>query len=253
MAEKYNRQIEFENVPNFRDIGGYRTRDGRTVAWRRLFRSGELRSMTRSDLARLRGELGLAAVIDLRSVFEVKHRGMGLLDGAGFRYYNVSFIPDGGRPNAELPRYEGFTSMGEFYVDLMRQKGFGKRIVEALEIIAEPENHPLVFHCAAGKDRTGILAAVLLDILDVADEDIEMDYALSGDYIEALIKQLRSVKGPVDDVMKLPDFFWTAAPESMAMLLAALRRENSSIKDYLAANGAAASLFSRLRTALLSW
>lgn len=251
MSEKYSRQIEFENVPNFRDIGGYHTRDGYTVAWRRLFRSGELRSMTPGDLARLREEFGLAAVIDLRSVFEVKHRGLGLLDGAGFKYYNVSFIPDGGQANAELPRYEGFTSMGEFYVDLMRQKGFGKKIVEALEIIAEPENHPLVFHCAAGKDRTGILAAMLLSILDVADEDIETDYALSGIYIEALIKQLRSAGKTPDDVIKLPDFFWTAPPESMAMLLAALRRENGSIKDYLAANGAAPSLFGRLRAALL--
>jgi protein-tyrosine phosphatase len=251
MAEKYQRQIEFENVPNFRDIGGYRAKNGKKVAWRRVFRSGELRSMTRRDLVRLKEELGLAAIIDLRSEFEVKHRGRGRLKRVGIKYYNVPFIPDGGQPDAELPRYEGFTCMGELYVDLVRQKGFGKRIVEALEIIAAPENHPLVFHCAAGKDRTGILAAVLLDILGVADEDIKNDYSLSGAYIEALIKQLRSVKGPVDDVMKLPDFFWTATPESMAMLLTCLRRENGSIRAYLRTNGAMSSLFVKLRRALL--
>jgi protein-tyrosine phosphatase len=251
MTEKHSHQIKFENVPNFRDIGGYRTRDGHTVAWRRLFRSAELRSMTPGDLSRLREEFGLAAVIDLRSDFEVKHRGLGLLDGAGFRYFNVPFIPDGGEAEIEGLRYNEFTNMGGFYVDLLRKKGFGRRIVDALEIIAEPENHPLVFHCAAGKDRTGILAAVLLSVLDVPDEDIENDYSLSGAYIEALIKQLRSAGKTPDDVVKLPDFFWTAPPESMAMLLASLRRENGSVKDYLAANGAAPSLFERLNTTLL--
>jgi protein-tyrosine phosphatase len=251
MTEKYGRHIIFENIPNFRDIGGYRTRDGRIVAWRRLFRSGEICSMTHGDLAKLKKELGLASVIDLRSSFEVKHHGMGLLEGAGFRYYNIAFIPDGGQPDTELPRYSGFTNMGEFYIDLLRQKGFGKRIVEALEIIASPENHPLVFHCAAGKDRTGILAAMLLSILNVADKDIVTDYSLSGAYIEALIKQLRSVKGPAPDVTKLPDFFWTAAPESMMLLLDALRRENGSVHEYLVANGAEPSLLERLRAALL--
>jgi protein-tyrosine phosphatase len=251
VLEKYKRHIIFENIPNFRDIGGYRTRDGRTVAWRRLFRSGEMSSMTHGDLAKLKKELGLTSVIDLRSGFEVKHRGMGLLEGAEVRYYNVVFIPDGGQPNTELPRYDGFTNMGELYIDLLRQKGFGKRIVEALEIIAAPENHPLVFHCTAGKDRSGILAAMLLSILNVSDKDIVTDYSLSGAYMEALIEQLRSVKGPTPDVTELPDFFWTAAPESMKLLLETLRRENGSIEKYLTANGAGPSLFRRLRTALL--
>jgi protein-tyrosine phosphatase len=87
MAEKYQRQIEFENVPNFRDIGGYRAKNGKKVAWRRVFRSGELRSMTRRDLVRLKEELGLAAIIDLRSEFEVKHRGRGRLKRVGIKYY----------------------------------------------------------------------------------------------------------------------------------------------------------------------
>jgi protein-tyrosine phosphatase len=252
MAEIYSRQIEFENVPNFRDIGGYRTRDGHTVAWRRLFRSGEMRSVTLGDLARLREELGLATVIDLRSEFEVKHRGVGLLDGAGFKYFNVSFIPDGGDKEGDARRFKEFSNMGEFYVDLVRQKEFGGRIVKALEIIAEPGNHPLVFHCAAGKDRTGIMAAVLLSVLDVADEDIKNDYCLSGLYIEALIKQLKSESKIVDDSKKLPDFFWETVPESMALLLATLRQEYGSTKDYLVAQGAEPSLISRLKTALLS-
>ena len=252
MAEIYSRQIDFESVPNFRDIGGYHTRDGYTIAWHRLFRSGELRHMTAGDLTKLREEIGLISVIDLRSVFEIKHRGMGLLSEAGFKYYNVSFIPDGGERDGDARRFREFPNMGEFYVDLVRQKGFGRRIVEALEIIAEPENHPLVFHCTAGKDRTGILAAMLLSILGVRDDDIKNDYCLTGPYIEALFNRLKSEVKIVEDSMRLPDFFWTATPESMALLLDTLRRENGSVSDYVAAHGAAPALVGRLKTALLN-
>lgn len=251
MAKKYSRQIDFESVLNFRDIGGYRTRDGHTIAWRRLFRSGELRHMTGDDLTKLREEIGLASVIDLRSDFEIKHQGMGLLSEAGIKYYNVSFISDGGDREGDARRFKEFSNMGEFYVHLVRQKAFGGRIVAALEIIAEPENHPLVFHCAAGKDRTGILAAVLLSVLDVDDEDIKNDYCLSGPYIEALINRLKSESRVVDDSMKLPDFFWKTVPESMALLLATFRQEYGSTSDYLKAQGAEPSLIGRLRTTLL--
>ena len=61
-----SRHIHFESVPNFRDLGGYRTHDGRTVAWRRLFRSAALHRMSERDIARLREDIGPRAIIDLR-------------------------------------------------------------------------------------------------------------------------------------------------------------------------------------------
>jgi protein-tyrosine phosphatase len=179
-ANSYSRHIALDSVINFRDLGGYRTHSGKTVVWRRLFRSGELNRMTGTDFAAFKQQLGVVSVIDLRSRLEVDKQGTSLLTGSGIKYYNISFIPDGGDKGANEVRYKNFTNMGEFYLDLMQNKELGGRIVEALEIIALAENHPLVFHCAVGKDRTGILAAVLLNILGVPDDDVIEDYALSA-------------------------------------------------------------------------
>lgn len=237
---------------NFRDLGGYPARDGYIVAWRRLFRSGEFRNMTGNDLNRLTGEIGLATVVDLRSDFEVKRQGTGLPADSNIKYYNVSFITDDDQPEAEQKRYRTFTNMGEFYLEFIRYKGFGGSIVQALEVIAEPDNHPLVFHCAVGKDRTGILAAVLLSVLGVADEDVIEDYTLSDQYMNALREQLKKADDIPDDVKILPDFFWRASPESMSLFLATLRHEYGSVRSYLEKQGAGSSLVERLEKALLT-
>ena len=85
----YPRHIKFESVLNFRDLGGYRTQRGQTVAWRRLFRSGELHYMTKRDMVRLKEEIKLRSVIDLRNSMELEQVGVGLLNEIGVKYYNI--------------------------------------------------------------------------------------------------------------------------------------------------------------------
>jgi protein-tyrosine phosphatase len=251
MAEQYIRHLNFASVTNFRDLGGYKARGGRTVAWRRVYRSGEFSKMTRSDYDRLTGEIGLASVLDLRSTFERERQGMGLLSTAGIRHHPVPFIADGGDQNGDVRRYRDFSSMGEFYVYLVGKPEFGRRVIEALEVIAAPENHPLVFHCAIGKDRTGILAAVLLSALGVADKDIIEDYTLSAPYMVELISRKNIWLEIAIAVKVLPGYFWEAAPESMVMLLTEIRKEHGSAAGYLKAHGADSSLVKRLENALL--
>jgi protein-tyrosine phosphatase len=250
--QSYSRHIQFESVVNFRDLGGYRTGDGRTIAWRRLFRSGELRSMTQRDFDKLTQEIGLKSVIDLRSGFELEKQGLGLLSGSGIKYRNISFIPDGGDPKANEQRYSDFTNMGEFYIHLVKQGSFGKRIVQALEVIAGADNYPLVFHCAVGKDRTGILAAILLDILGVGDKDIIEDYAISGPFMKEIVARMEKSPEKPKDAQGLPGFFWDATPESMAVFLSSVRREYGSGRGYIRAQGADGTLFSDLEKALLA-
>jgi protein-tyrosine phosphatase len=252
MAEKYSRHLRFESVSNFRDIGGYRTRQGYTVAWRRVFRSGEFARITRHDFKRLMEEISPASVVDLRSKGEVERLGVGLLSEAGIKYHNISFMADGGDKQADERRYDRFKNMGEFYLDLMPRKEYGQRIIEALEVIAIPENYPLVFNCAVGKDRTGILAAVLLSVLGVADEDIIEDYSLSGPYMEELLRKIDDDPQIAEADKALPDFFWKASPESMSLFLNTLRRDYGSIRGYLECMGCEPSLVERLERALLS-
>src|SRR5262249_6756485 len=156
------RHIPFESVPNFRDLGGYRTHDGRTVAWRRLFRSAALHRMNDREMARLKQEISPRAVIDLRSPRDPeKNVEPLLLSEIGVRYYPIPFRPDSSSYLKDEARaHPNATNMGENYLRRIREKPFGKRLVDALDIIAESDNHPLVFHCSPGKDRTGVLAAM---------------------------------------------------------------------------------------------
>jgi protein-tyrosine phosphatase len=251
MAEQFSRQIDFDNVPNFRDLGGFRARGGRSVVRRRVFRSSEFSNMTRKDFDLLTKEIKLASVIDLRSAGERERQGIGLLAGTSVRFHHISFLADGGDPKTDEKRFTEFPNMGHFYVYLIRKNRFGQQLVEALKIIASPENHPLVFRCAVGKDRTGLLAAMLLSVLGVADEDIIEDYALSGPAMQAVIKRLSSKPETAGMVTRVPAFFWEAAPEAMALLLDALKKEYGSVEGYLKENGADSSLVKRLEKALL--
>jgi protein-tyrosine phosphatase len=251
MAETFDRHLKFNSVVNFRDIGGYPAGGGKTVAWRRVFRSGEFRNITREDLERLTEELSVTSIIDLRSEFELKNNGKGLLAECGLKYCNIAFMADGGDPEANSKRYAKLTNMGEFYLEMARQKEYGAKIVQALEVIADAENHPLVFHCAVGKDRTGMLAAMLLTLLGVGETDIIQDYTLSEPYMDELLAKLKSNPPKDSPPLDIPDYFWKASADSMKTLLSTLKREYGSVEGYLKEMGMNASLPKRLQSLLL--
>jgi len=252
MTHCYSRHINFESVLNFRDLGGYRAQGGRTIAWRRLFRSGELHHMTSHDITRLKEEIRLRSVIDLRGSVQQELLGVGPLNEIGVKYYSIplSIITD--RVNdrgKEL--FRDFSNSGEVYLYRVRNKEYGRRIVDALEIIADPENHPLVLHCNAGKDRSGILAAVVLGVLGVPDEDIIIDYTLTAPYMKEFINRWNNDPRTAEVHKNLPEYQLKASPESMALFLSTLNKEYGSVRGYVMVQGAEVSLFNRLERALL--
>jgi protein-tyrosine phosphatase len=141
--------------------------------------------------------------------------------------------------------------MGELYLYRIRQPELGQRLVDSLELIADRSNHPLVFHCSLGKDRTGLLAAILLAAAGVIDEDVIHDYILSAPFMPAIRDRLTNDPAARPEVKELPAFQWEASEESMARFLALLRREYGSAAGYLEAQGADNSLPQRLEEALL--
>lgn len=244
----YERHIPFEGVFNFRDLGGYRTRDGRTVRWRSIFRSGELHELTEGDAIRMRDELSLTTVIDLRNSIELEQSGTGLVTEVSVRYHNLPLSTGG--PEARQ-RILDSSNMGELYMNLLDAPWYGARIVEVLGIIAESENQPVVFHCSVGKDRTGILASVILSLLGVPDETIIEDYALSSQYTEAYINRVNSDPAGAERFKHIPRHVFEAAPESMEAVLTKLRDEYSSVRGYVKAHGGDDALVRRLEDALL--
>src|SRR5215470_11739224 len=248
------RHIRFESVLNFRDLGGYRTHDGRTVAWRRLFRSGALHKITARDIARLKQEISPRAVVDLRRPRDPeKSPEPLLLEEIGARYYPVPFRPDSpSYLEDEAKANPNATNLGAIYLYRISEPPFGKRLVDALEIIAERDNHPLVFHCTAGKDRTGVLAAMVLAAVGIVDADVVEDYALSAPLMKDIRDRMNSDPETAQAVKDLPDLHWAASAESMTAFLSLLRREYGSVAGYLKANGARSSLVDRLKAALLA-
>jgi protein-tyrosine phosphatase len=245
--QSYPRHIRFEAVFNFRDLGGYPTRGGETVAWRRLFRSSELHHMTSHDIIQLKEGIRLRSVIDLRSSRQLEP--FSPLNEVGVEYYNIPLIDRG---NDQENVNQDFSNMGEVYSYLVRREEFGRRVVEALEIISEPDNLPLVFHCSAGKDRTGLLTAIVLGILGVTDEDIIEDYTLTAPYMKELINRWNNDPKSSEVLKNVPEYLLKASPESMTFLLSTLKREYGSVRGYVEAHGAEVSLINRLKTALLT-
>ena len=253
MSRSYPRHIHFESVPNFRDLGGYRTHEGRTVAWRRLFRSAALHKMNDLELARLKQEISPRAVIDLRHPKDPENNPeILLLKEIGARHYSIPFRPESSSyVKEEWKAHPSAPHMGAIYLSRISEQPFGKRLVDALEIIAEKDNHPLVFHCSAGKDRTGVLAAMVLAAMDIVDEDVVEDYTLSAPLMKEIRDRMTRDPDTAQGVRGQPDYQWEASAESMTAFLSLLRQRYGSADGYLEANGASSSLVDRLKVALL--
>jgi protein-tyrosine phosphatase len=241
------RRIRLEAVFNFRDLGGYKTDDGRIVRWRQLFRADGLYRMTAADAETVR-ELGIASVLDLRTEEEIGTRGRFPVDKVPVEYHHLPFIdivPDPDFYPTPVPP----SFMAEHYHDIIH--GGSDHVVGALRILSRPEAYPAVFHCAAGKDRTGILAALVLSLLGVPDEQIAEDYGLSRQAMVELRAFLDEHMPEVASNMDRIPTAMLAEPETMAMLLQSLRDQYGSVPDFVASLGITDAEVSALRSNLL--
>lgn len=242
-----DRFVELEGCHNFRDLGGYATADGRRVRHRLVYRSAALHGLTASDRRRVREELGIGAIIDLRSEQEVRADGPGPVADPPVAYHHVPLIvragplspPDGGEPFA----------LDRFYLGLLHHGGECVRAV--VELLATART-PTVFHCAAGKDRTGILAALLLSALGVPDDVIVADYALSERSIEAASAWARANDPDwARWLSTAPPWLLTCPQPAMQAFLDQLRAKHGSIETYLAQAGVDEQAVDALRGRLL--
>ncbi len=237
------RRIELAGPINFRDLGGYPTADGRHVRWRRVFRSDSLGPVTHEDAAHLTEELGLVTVVDLRSSEEVKKEGRGALVDAAVRYHHLPLFEVTPGVDTEWPG-----SLHDFYRGLLRDAS--DKVARVLHVIAEADAHPIVFHCVAGKDRTGVVAAVLLGLLGVCDDDIIADYALTQEVMPAMIDRWNS-QPEISPDKDFPAHILRAEATTMHRLLEIIGEEYGSLPGYAAAGGIGDDVVQALQRALL--
>ncbi|MEZ0069073.1 protein-tyrosine phosphatase [Streptacidiphilus sp. MAP12-20] len=241
------RHVAFDALHNFRDLGGYRSRDGRTVRWGRLFRADSLSKLASESDRAVFEELKIRTVIDLRHGFEIEARGR-IPEQAGVVYCHLSiehrpYDQPGLGPEVEVgPFLAGkYLEIAEDGVVEIRQ---------ALEVIADPNAGPVVFHCASGKDRTGQLAATVLALLDVGEAEIVADFALTG----LATGRLRAYWIAAHGGGKEPRWpgYGTAPGEVMELFLAGLAARYGSVRGYAEQRlGVDAALLARLRATLL--
>jgi protein-tyrosine phosphatase len=238
------RVIALEGAVNFRDLGGYAAADGRRTRWRVLFRADGLGELTEPDLEVVR-RLGIRTVVDLRSGHEVE-QGRFNVDAHPVAFHHFPFID--ALPNADQWKMRPGL-LGSQYKEMLDDAG--PQILGALAVLAEPDARPAVFHCTAGKDRTGLLSALVLSLLGVEEETVVADYALSGEAMERLRRKLMEKYPDSKDAIGEIDEVFSADPANMVKLFEHLRARYGTVAGYAAHIGASAALLDALRQALL--
>ena len=253
-----NRRIDLEGPANFRDIGGVPTSDGRAVCTGRVYRSDSLSYMTDADVQHCVDGLGIHAVIDLRAGHEVDQFSHGPLEATGVVFLHRPVVDETRRehivrdPGAPAPE---LMSPASIYLMMLEQ--FADRLTEVVRLIADPATHPVVFHSAAGKDRTGIVAALVLGALGVDDETIVADYVLTAEHMPLLVERHRAVAAERGVDAEVGDPHFAAEADAMRGVLAGLEAKHghdgiSGVEGYLLANGLGPEALATLRDSLLT-
>lgn len=239
-----DRHISFDRLHNFRDLGGYPATDGLAVRWGRLFRSDSLGKLGGRDWERFL-DLGVEAVIDLRYSWEIDAKGR-VPEHPSLAYHHLSIEHRPYDQAALGPDVETAPYLAERYLEVAHD-GVGE-LRRALEVISAQPG-PVAFHCASGKDRTGLLAALVLILLGVPEEVVVEDFALTGLATGRLLADWRA-EHPGRE-LAWPGY-GQAPAEVMRLFLASLAREHGSVRQYAAdLLGADEELVAALRGALL--
>jgi protein-tyrosine phosphatase len=242
---------ELDGPANFRDLGGYPTAGGGETRRGRLYRSDSLSYLSDRDVGALRDELGVRTVIDLRAGHEVDEYGNGPL-AAHVRQLHLPIVDQTREPPAPrrlIRRAPKFQQLDEIYTFMLRE--YAARFGAVLHVIADPANHPLVFHCAAGKDRTGLVAALVLSLCDVPDDLIVSDFAFTESRMPEIIARHTARAEEASSDAEVAAQQYGAQAATMHVVLQTLRDEFGSVAGYVRAAGVTDDEIDALRAALV--
>jgi protein-tyrosine phosphatase len=201
------------------------------------------------DCQRMERDLGIITVLDLRDTQTVAARGAARL---GVRCVNVPLLSD------EVVAQSGpkiAESSPRTFMRHTRDAATAESVAVVFALLADESSYPLVFHCLGGKDRTGLIAALVLGVLGVVDEDIARDYARTEPNMVRIIERLRQ-RGllPADGsfTKELPRSFFETPPAAMISLLQEIREQYGSVRGYVTSCGVDAATLDGLERALLA-
>ena len=252
IVDDERRIVQLDAVHNFRDLGGYRTANGRTIGWGRLFRADGLYRLTTDDLD-VMDAVGIRTVVDLRSGPEFEQHGRFPLERYPVAFHHLPIL-DTTWMKSEIPEVaDDENGSIEFltwaYGDMLAQGA--DRFAHAFQVLAVPGSAPAVFHCAAGKDRTGVLAALILGGLGVDHDTIVADYALTR---AAMIRMrawvLEHHPEMAERMGETPAFMLAAHPQAMRNVLDQMVIDHGSVRGYLSSIGVGDALLAEMAEAV---
>jgi protein tyrosine/serine phosphatase len=272
-STRTGRWVRLDGTTNTRDLGGLPTTDGGRTAAGRVLRSDNLQTLSEDDVRRLVREIGLREVIDLRTTAEILLEGWGpLREVPEVAHRHFSLLPERGRrtdvfaveedepldlpegwAESLLPRQAPAHDEGEppavrSYLGYLADRP--EAVVGALRALAEPAPGATVVHCAAGKDRTGVVVALALAVAGVGHEEIVRDYAMTADVIEDLVAKLAASPTYAEDMERRDVASHTPRADTMDRLLALLDERFDGPVGWLNEHGFGPEEQERLRARL---
>jgi protein-tyrosine phosphatase len=274
-STRTDRWVRLDGTANTRDLGGLPTTDGGRTVPGRVLRSDNLQTLSEDDVRRLVQEVRLCEVVDLRTTAEILLEGRGpLRDLPEITHRHFSLLPERGHhtdvfaveeddPLPDLPADWAETVLPRQAPEPDRAEPPAVRsylgylsdradaVVAALRALAEPVDGASVVHCAAGKDRTGVVVALALAVAGVPHEEIVADYALTAEVIDALVAKLAASPTYAEDMERRDVTSHTPRADTMARLLDLLEERHGGPIGWLDTHGFGPEDRARLRSRLV--
>jgi len=225
--------IKLEKALNFRDLGGYKSSLGGAVKRGKLYRSDSLANLSQADIDTLL-DMNIKTVIDLRTDFEIAQGECRLRNLGGVEYYKISLMDNVHSADFESFRKAMPKSMKELYISLLDNNA--DKIARVFDTILERSENAVVFNCTAGKDRTGVIAALILDLLGVNRGDIYESYTITETLMETLSQKVRERYEDKTGLV-MPRYLFEARRESIEAFTHHLYSKYGGAREYLRTHG----------------
>lgn len=234
------RVLGLPGARNLRDLGGYPTEDGRRTRWRTLYRADSLHRLSPESQSALLAT-GVRTVVDLRRDDEVEESPSPFASSDDVRYVRISLQDE------PLDKLGGMTSLEDLYRSIL--EGRRSQIVDVFRTLLNPGALPAVFHCTAGKDRTGIVAALALGAVGVPEAHVVADYVLSVDCLgDTFLDDARAFVAKRGWSWEQMGFLWSCTPDLILGALRHMDEQYGGTLPYLLAAGISEGEIAALRT-----
>lgn len=221
------RALPIKGGYNFRDLGGIITQDSKTLKRNLLIRSDELNGLEDADL-KLLTQLNVQTIVDFRTAQE-RAQSVDRIPSSCKNEFHLNILSanmDTLMAEFKSGKADFKQMMIDIYQDLVLSDNAHIEYSKFFEIIQDPKNTSIIYHCTAGKDRTGIATALILEALNVEWQSIENDYMLSNFYLKDKYATYINLNPAMADLLLVQPMYLESA-------FSAIKKEYSSVKNYL--------------------